>query len=72
LLTAIFQVPHAFQEILTGENTPTLCCSIPAFKSFIRVWKELLAENPGWDNLIEPGLSKLEEYESRLTDVHIL
>jgi hypothetical protein len=45
---------------------------IPAFKSFIQVWKEILAENPGWDNLIEPGLSKLEEYESRLTDVHIV
>jgi hypothetical protein len=57
---------------LSGENTPTLCYSIPAFESFIRVWKELLAENPKWDNLIEPGLSKLEEYERRLTDVHIV
>jgi hypothetical protein len=57
---------------LSGENTPTLCYSIPAFESFIQVWKELLAENPGWENLIEPGLSKLEEYESRLTDVHIV
>jgi len=57
---------------LSGENTPTLCYSIPAFESFIQVWKELLGENPEWENLIEPGLSKLEEYETRLTDVHIV
>ena len=57
---------------MSGESTPTLCYSIPAFESFIRVWKELLGENPGWENLIEPGLAKLEDYETRLTDVHIV
>jgi hypothetical protein len=57
---------------LSGENTPTLCFSIPAFESFISVWKELSEENPDWSNLIQPGLDKLEEYEERLTDVHII
>ena len=65
------QVPHAFQEILSAENTPTICSSIPAFESFIDVWCRLLEERPEWWEMIQPGLDKLEEYEERLTDVHM-
>lgn len=67
-----YQVPHAFQEILSAENTPTICSSIPAFESFIDVWRTLLEERPEWWEMIQPGLDKLEEYEERLTDVHII
>ena len=67
-----YQVPHAFQEILSAENTPTICSSILAFESFIDVWHRLLEERPEWWEMIQPGLDKLEEYEERLTDVHVI
>ncbi|KAF8814041.1 hypothetical protein BYT27DRAFT_7083097, partial [Phlegmacium glaucopus] len=68
----ILEVPHAFQEILSGENTPTLCYSIPAFQSFIDLWTQLKEDVPEWEEIIEPGLVKLEEYVERLNDVHVL
>jgi hypothetical protein len=57
---------------LSGENTPTLCHSIPAFRSLENLWNVLAAENPEWEEFIQPGINKLEEYEERLPDVHIL
>jgi hypothetical protein len=67
-----FQVPHAFQEILSGEMTPTLCHSIPAFSAFTQLWKDLSEEKPQWSEIIQPGLDKLGEYQSLLTDTHIV
>jgi|SRR6266850_849448 len=60
------KVPHAFQDILGTECTPTLPYSIPAFSAFIARWRDLLDENPDWYPLIEPGLEKLKEYEDGL------
>jgi hypothetical protein len=57
---------------LSGENTPTLCYSIPAFEAFINRWTIQIEENPEWANIIQPGLDKLEEYVGRLNDAHIL
>jgi hypothetical protein len=57
---------------LSGENTPTLCHSIPAFRSLENLWNVLAADNPEWEELIQPGINKLQEYEERLPDVHIL
>jgi hypothetical protein len=57
---------------LSDEDTPTLCYSIPAFESFIGIWSKVLESKPEWETFIQPGLSKLEEYENRLTDVHVL
>ena len=57
---------------MSGENTPTLCYSIPAFESFINLWTKLAKENPEWSNIIQPGLDKLEDYKGKLNDAHIL
>jgi hypothetical protein len=57
---------------LSGENTPTLCYSIPAFESFTNLWMKQVEENPEWEDIIQPGLDKLEEYMGRLNDAHIL
>lgn len=65
LLTLIAKVPHAFQHILSAEKTPTLCHTIPAFEAFIQRWKELSAEQPGFRQVIAPGLEKLEDYRDR-------
>ena len=66
------QIPHAFQGFLRAENTPTLCYSIPAFAAFIKMWKDLVFQYPEWEDIIQPGLDKLEDYQERLTDVYIL
>jgi hypothetical protein len=57
---------------LGGENTPTLPYTIPAFAAFIDVWTRLMEDKPEWENIIQPGLDKLEQYENRLTDMHTL
>lgn len=58
--------------MLSGENTPTLCYSIPAFTSFINIWHNLVVDNPAWMDIIEPGLDKLEDYQERVNDVYDL
>lgn len=38
----------------------------------MNVWTKLIEDNPGWEDIIQPGLDKLEEYREKLSDVHIL
>lgn len=61
-----YQVPHAFQEILSAESTPTLCYSILAFSAFIERWEELQAEEDHLEGVIEEGLDKLRDYQDEL------
>ena len=63
-----YQVPHAFQDILGAETTPTLCYSISAFTAFIQLWKQLATEWPDWKVLIHSGLDKLADYQDQLPD----
>jgi len=58
--------------MLSGENTPTLCYSIPAFESFFDIWTKLAEDRPEWADIIQPGLDKLEEYMDRLNNAHVL
>jgi hypothetical protein len=71
ILIKYFQIPHAFQEILSGEKTPTLSYSIPSYSSFISCWESLVEDNPEWEGIIQPGLKKLSSYEDRLTETHL-
>lgn len=66
LTTINYQVPHAFQEILSAESTPTLCYSILAFSAFIERWEELQLEEPHLHDIIEQGLNKLRDYQEEL------
>ena len=63
------QIPHAFQDILGAEITPTLCYSIAAFSAFIQCWSDLAKENPDWQPIIQPGLDKLADYQEELPEV---
>ena len=58
--------------MLSGENTPTLCYSIPAFESFHHIWTKLAEDRPEWTDIIQPGLDKLEEYMDKLNDAHVV
>jgi hypothetical protein len=62
-------VPHAFQHLLALENTPTLCHAIPAFEAFIGRWEELAEEVEEARGIIEIGVEKLEDYQSRVEEV---
>src|SRR5262245_28416962 len=59
------QVPHAFQQRLSAETTPTLCDAIPAFEAMKRVWNEQKVQMPNTAPIIDAGLQKLEEYRER-------
>lgn len=59
------KVPHAFQQRLSAEKTPTLSYAIPAFESMIAEWKELSHEIPEYSDVIEAGIDKLELYLDR-------
>ena len=64
----IYQVPHAFQDILGAETTPTLCYAIPAYSAFIDLWKKQIEDYYQWEPIIQPGIDKLEDYQGRLND----
>lgn len=68
------QVPHAFQQRLSSENTPMLCDAIPAFEAMSIIWKKQQDNDPQTLTIIQAGLDKLEEYRNRadLTPAYIL
>ncbi|KAG1746324.1 hypothetical protein EDB19DRAFT_1631665, partial [Suillus lakei] len=62
-------VPHAFQQRLSAEKTPTLCNAIPAFEAMVQIWSKQLDDDPNLAIVIQPGLDKLNDYQSRIADV---
>lgn len=56
------QIPHAFQQILSGEKTPTLGVALPAFEAMAMKWKQHQDANPKFTNVIDTRLEKLDEY----------
>jgi len=58
-------VPHAFQQRLSSEKTPTLCEALPAFEAMKKVWEKLQDDNPEMDFIVEAGLDKLGDYHNR-------
>ncbi|KAG2345688.1 hypothetical protein BDR05DRAFT_880114, partial [Suillus weaverae] len=65
----VLSVPHAFQQRLSAEKTPTLCNAIPAFEAMVRIWSKQLDDDPDLAIVIQPGLDKLNDYRSCIADV---
>lgn len=64
----LWQIPHAFQQKLSAEKTPTLAYAIPSFEAMILQWSEmkLALANEGCDELcalIDVSIQKLEDYQ---------
>ena len=59
----VLQIPHAFQQRLSAEKTPTLCDAIPSFEAMIRVWKEHQVKHPETAGIVQAGLDKLGTYQ---------
>lgn len=65
LTMIILKVPHAFQQHLSHEKTPTLCNAIPAFEAMTTVWEQHQHDHPETAHIVQKGLDKLEEYRDR-------
>ncbi|KAJ7137400.1 ribonuclease H-like domain-containing protein, partial [Mycena crocata] len=65
----ILDVPHAFQQKLSAEKTPTLGLALPAFEAMIGVWEQMQRDHPELADIIQKGLDKLGSYQERVEHV---
>jgi len=63
-LTTLYKVPHAFQQQLSFEKTPTLCDAIPSFEAMASTWEERKVDYPDAADIIDAGLEKLDVYRN--------
>ncbi|THU76962.1 hypothetical protein K435DRAFT_703533 [Dendrothele bispora CBS 962.96] len=66
MYSQILMIPHAFQERLSAEKTPTLSFAIPAYEAMITKWTNLKAELPQAAPVIDAGIAKLVKYRDRV------
>ena len=69
-------MPHAAQELLLGEYTPTLCQVIPVYKELLQSLRELHLEKINQDKpqigwAIAASIKKIEDYVSKAQKHHI-
>ncbi|KAL1698461.1 hypothetical protein EV121DRAFT_218164 [Schizophyllum commune] len=70
----ILAVPHAFQQKLSQEKTPTLNGTIPVFDAMSNSWERLKGDKDlpvDAVDVVEAGLSKLRDYRARITRVPV-
>ncbi|KAJ7021762.1 hypothetical protein B0H16DRAFT_1330400, partial [Mycena metata] len=65
----ILSVPHAFQQRLSAEKTPTLGDALPAFEAMIKAWEKQQVSHPETAHVVQEGIDKLESYRDRVQDV---
>ncbi|KAJ7148504.1 ribonuclease H-like domain-containing protein, partial [Mycena crocata] len=65
----ILAVPHAFQQKLSAEKTPTLGHALPAFEAMIAAWQKQQERFPETAHIVQQGIDKLESYRERVQDV---
>ncbi|ESK83266.1 hat family dimerization domain-containing protein [Moniliophthora roreri MCA 2997] len=63
------EVPHAFQHVLSIEETPCLAFTIPAFHAVIDNWQVLQDNDPDFYAIIKQGIKKLDDYLEHIRDV---
>ena len=68
-------MPHAAQELLSGEYTPTLCQVIPVYEELLQSLRELRLEKidqdkPQIGQAIAASIKKIEDYVSKARKNH--
>ena len=58
----ILHVPHATQEVLSAEKTPTLSMALPAYELMLNSWRHQQRAYPQLASVIGIGIDKIEEY----------
>ena len=68
------EIPHAVQELLSAEKTPTIPMTIPMYESLVEMYKLLQTSQPRLEPAISAAISKIQEYvqKSRKTRVYAL
>ncbi|KAK0433854.1 ribonuclease H-like domain-containing protein [Armillaria borealis] len=66
IIHQILAVPHAFQQKLSADKTPTLSLAIPSFRRMIQLWQGLKITFPDAAPALDEGLEKLATYRERL------
>ncbi|KAJ7243484.1 hypothetical protein C8J57DRAFT_1040176, partial [Mycena rebaudengoi] len=61
----ILSIPHAAQELLSAEKTPTLSMAPPAFEIPLVSWLNLQIEMPELAHYIGVGIAKIQEYVNK-------
>jgi hypothetical protein len=69
ITSLLSQVPHAFQQRLSHEKTPTLCEAIPSFECLTEIWMEMQDDAPHLNEIIQGGLDKIGDYRDRIDSV---
>ncbi|KAJ7871116.1 hypothetical protein B0H13DRAFT_1634514, partial [Mycena leptocephala] len=69
LFKRILAVPHAFQQKLSAEKTPTLGDALPAFEAMIKAWEKQQGKYPEAVDIIQMGIDKLGAYRDRVEGV---
>lgn len=67
-------IPHAIQELVSAERTPTLPVALPAYEKLIRLLKLLKSKLPNIAHGIDAAIEKLDTYlaKTRRTRVYAL
>ncbi|KAJ6571336.1 ribonuclease H-like domain-containing protein, partial [Mycena capillaripes] len=65
----ILAVPHAFQQRLSTEKTPTLGDALPAFEAMIKAWQAQQVKYHETAHIVQQGIDKLELYRERVEHV---
>ncbi|THH15387.1 hypothetical protein EUX98_g9474 [Antrodiella citrinella] len=70
----LLEIPHAAQELLSAERTPTLSMVFPVFELLIEQLNKAMKTLPKLSPFIEIAVSKLEEYmgQCRKTRIYAL
>ncbi|KAF8841277.1 hypothetical protein BDN67DRAFT_901808 [Paxillus ammoniavirescens] len=69
LFRNILVVPHAFQQRLSPEKTPTLSYAILSFRAMMVAWEKQIDDIPELEGIIQSGLDKLDSYKGCMDSV---
>lgn len=64
-ILAVLEVPHAAQELLSAEKTPTLAMALPAYEMVNASWLNLQTVIPELSHFIGVGIEKINEYVTK-------
>ncbi|KIK33566.1 hypothetical protein CY34DRAFT_99352, partial [Suillus luteus UH-Slu-Lm8-n1] len=64
------QAPHAAQQKLSSESTPSLSYAVPAFEEMIKSWESIGLHVPHCKPIVDIGLTWASKYTDRMGATH--
>ncbi|KAF9519743.1 hypothetical protein BS47DRAFT_1481925 [Hydnum rufescens UP504] len=61
----VLAYPHSVQQLMSGEATPILSGTLPAFQSLQNRWEEHMAKNPDVTPFVLEGMEQLNQYHEK-------